>query len=59
MLFLLILYIGNKASLAIKHRINWSLEMRYYGVPLYIHRVMKNKVHTFETATYSIGLKRI
>ena len=35
MLFLLILYIGNKASLAIRHEINWSLEMRYCGVPLY------------------------
>ena len=34
--FLLILYIGNKASLAIRHEINWSLEMRYCGVPLYI-----------------------
>ena len=33
--FLLILYIGNKASLAIRHEINWSLEMRYCGVPLY------------------------
>ena len=34
-LFLLILYIGNKASLAIRHEIDWSLEMRYCGVPLY------------------------
>ena len=33
--FLLILYIGNKASLAIRHEINWSLEMRYCRVPLY------------------------
>ena len=30
--FLLILYIDNKASLAIRHEINWSLEMRYFGV---------------------------
>ena len=36
MLFLFILYIGNKASLAIRHIIIWSLEMRYCGVPLYI-----------------------
>ena len=35
-LFLLILYIGNKASLAIRQEINWSLEMRYCGVPLYL-----------------------
>ena len=35
MLFLLILYIGNKASLAIRHEIIWSLQMRYCGVPLY------------------------
>ena len=34
--FLLILYIGNKASLAIRHEINWSLEMHYCGVPLYL-----------------------
>ena len=33
--FLLILYIGNKASLAIRHEIIWFFEMRYYGVPLY------------------------
>ena len=38
-LFLLILYIGNKASLAIRHEINWSLEMRYCGVPLYVNHV--------------------
>ena len=36
MLFLLILYFGNKASLAIRHKIHRSLEMRYCGVPLYI-----------------------
>ena len=30
------LYTGNKASLAIKHKINWYLEMRYCGVPLYL-----------------------
>ena len=35
MLFLLILYIGNKASLTIKHKIHRSLEMGYCGVPLY------------------------
>ena len=29
MLFLLILYIGSKASFAIRHEIDWSLEMRY------------------------------
>ena len=34
-LFLFILYIGNKASLAIRHEINWSLEMCYCGVLLY------------------------
>jgi len=33
--FLLILYIGNKASLAIRHKMHLSLEMRYCGVPLY------------------------
>ena len=37
MLFLLILYIGNKASLAIRHKIHRSLEMCYCGVPLYWH----------------------
>ena len=36
MLFLLILYTGNKASLAVKHKIHKSLEMRYCGVPLYL-----------------------
>ncbi len=36
MFFLLILYIGNKASLAIKHEMIWSLEIRYCGVPLYV-----------------------
>ena len=35
MLFLLILDIGNKAYLAIRHEINWSLEKRYCWVPLY------------------------
>ena len=35
-LFLLILYIGNKASFAIRHNIKWSLAMRYSGVLLYL-----------------------
>ena len=35
MLFLVILYVGNKASLAIRHGNDWSLKMRYCGVPLY------------------------
>ena len=38
MLFLSILYIGNKASLAIRHEVNWALEIRYCGVPLYSFR---------------------
>ena len=33
MLLLLILFTGNKASLAIRHEINWSLEMCYCSVP--------------------------
>ena len=37
--FLLILYIGNKASLAIRHEIYWSLEMLYCGVPLYLKKI--------------------
>ena len=36
MLFLLSLYISNKAFLAIRYEVNWSLEMRYCGVPLYL-----------------------
>ena len=36
MRFLLILYTGNKASLAIRQKIHRSLEMRYCGVPLYM-----------------------
>ena len=36
LIFLLILYIGNKASMAIRHKINRSLEMPYCGVPLYV-----------------------
>ena len=36
MLFLLILYVGNKASLIIRHKIYRSLEMRYCGVHLYV-----------------------
>ena len=34
MLFLLILYIGIKASITIRHKIYRSLEMRYCGAPL-------------------------
>ena len=50
MLFLLILYIGNKASLTIRHKIHKSLEIRYCGVPLYIIRIKYhfNILHSFE-----------
>ena len=34
--YLLILYVSNEASPTIMHEINWSLEMRYCKVPLYV-----------------------
>ena len=33
-LLFLILHIGNKESIAVRHKIKWSLEMRYCGIPL-------------------------
>ena len=41
-LFLFILYIGNKASLAIRHKVHRSLEMLYCGVPLYYISLTQN-----------------
>ena len=38
-------YIGNKTSLAIKHEINLSLEIRYCGVPLYRYSYIPTTTH--------------
>ena len=42
--------IGNNASMAIRHEINWFLEMHYCGVPLYVYT--KGKKNEFKKLTY-------